>query len=615
MTNPLDGTRLHEPACMTDHLSTALRTDGAGALRATDAGRDVVLCGWVHRRRDHGGLVFLDLRDRYGIVQCVANPERLAPEAYRVAEQLRAEDVIQVEGRVSPRPPESVNPELETGDIEIELTGCRRLAAARTPPFPVDVEKEGGEVAEDMRLRHRFIELRRQRPTAALGMRHRLAFEARRHLDARGFWEIETPILTRPTPEGARDYLVPSRVHPGKFYALPQSPQLYKQLLMIAGYDRYFQIARCFRDEDLRADRQPEFTQIDLEMAFIEQRDVLELVDGLVQHLFRACLGVEIGEIPRLSHREAMMRFGSDKPDLRIGPELVDTSPVFQDSGFRVFDEALARGGRIVALRVPGGAEATRSTIDRWTDTARGAGARGLVWARVTGDGWKSSIDKFLAPGLWAAAGQSAGAAPGDLLLAVAGAERESQAALGTLRIQLARERGWIREDAPWRPLWVVDFPLLEPGGDGRPVPSHHPFTAPRGGLAALQAADPLSVVAQAYDLVLNGYELGSGSIRIHERAVQERVFEMLGIGSEEAAEKFGFLLRALEYGAPPHGGIAIGFDRLAMLFAGAESLREVIAFPKTTSASALLEGSPSAAGAEELADLHLRVLPPGDDS
>ncbi len=596
---------------MTRPLSTRLRTDGAGTLRAPDVDRAVALCGWVHRRRDHGGLVFLDLRDRYGMVQCVANPERLDGATFATVEKLRAEDVVRIEGTVARRPDASVNKTMPTGEIEIEITACALLAEAATPPFPVDVEKEGGEVAEDLRLRYRYLELRKPRLTAALGVRHRIAWETRRYLDGLGFWEIETPILTRPTPEGARDYLVPSRVHAGKFYALPQSPQLYKQLLMVAGYDRYFQLARCFRDEDLRADRQPEFTQIDMEMAFVDTDDVIETVSGLFRHLFHVCLEVEVGEIPRLSFDEALARFGSDKPDLRIRHELVDLTDHFRESGFRIFDAAIDTGGRIAGLTVPGAAEATRSQLDRWTEIAQGAGAKGLVWARHDDEGWRSSIDKFVASERWTAAGGSAGAEPGDLLLAVADRARTARLALGALRIHLARERGWIDEGA-WRPLWIVDFPLFEENPQGEIVPSHHPFTAPVGGLEGLAAEDPLSIEAMAYDLVINGYEIGSGSIRIHERALQEALFQRLGISPEEARARFGFLLSAFEYGAPPHGGFAVGLDRTAMLFAGGDSLRDVIAFPKTTSASALLEGAPDTADPQELAGLHIRVVAPG---
>jgi aspartyl-tRNA synthetase len=381
-------------------------------------------------------------------------------------------------------------------------------------------------------------------------------------------------------------------------------------MLMVAGYDRYFQIARCFRDEDLRADRQPEFTQIDVEMSFVGQEDVLETVDGLFRHLFSSCLGVTLGEIPRLTHAESLRRFGTDKPDLRIPNELVEITSEFEGSGFRVFDSVIGSGGLLVALRVPGGAEVSRSVIDRWTESARTAGAAGLVWARRGAEGWSSSIDKFVGPERWSLAGERAGAAPGDLLLVVADRPHPARTALGALRSQLARERGWIRDADDWRLAWIVDFPLFEAAEAGSVAPSHHPFTAPRGGMEAL-AGDPLAISSQAYDLVLNGYELGSGSIRIHEREVQERVFELLGIGAEEAKVKFGFLLEALEYGAPPHGGIAVGLDRIAMLFAGASSLREVIAFPKTTSASALLEGAPSPVSDDELSELHLRVIPP----
>ncbi len=595
-----------------DPLATALRTHGAGTLRRTDEGSAVALCGWVHRRRDHGGLVFIDLRDRHGLVQCVADPARLPADTYRVVERLRAEDVVRVEGEVVARPADSANPEMATGEVEVRLTDCRRLAESATPPFPVDVEKEGGEVAEELRLRYRFLELRRPALQAGLGIRHRMLIETRRYLDERGFWEIETPILTRRTPEGARDYLVPSRVHPGAFYALPQSPQIYKQLLMVSGLDRYFQIARCFRDEDLRADRQPEFTQIDVEMSFVEREDVLETIGGLLLHLFRSVLGVEIGEIPRLSHEEAMRRYGTDKPDLRIPQELHDVTDHFHDTGFRVFDSVVGAGGSIVVLVVPGQAGASRGTLDRWTEAARAAGAGGLVWARAGEDGWSSSVDKFVDPARWTGAGEAAGAAAGDLLLAVADATPRARQAAGALRLHLAGELDWVQEGT-WRPVWVLDFPMFEADSDGGLAPSHHPFTAPVGGLEALEGGDPLALRAQAYDLVLNGYELGSGSIRIHERAVQERVFELLGIPAEDARERFGFLLGAFEYGAPPHGGFAVGVDRTAMLFAGGESLREVIAFPKTTSASALMEGAPSTVGDEELAELHIRAIrPPG---
>ncbi len=597
-----------------DILRTALRSRGAGTLRVGDAGAEVTLCGWIHRRRDHGGLVFLDLRDRWGLVQCVADPERMEEEAFQVVERLRAEDVVRVEGEVVARPEASVNPDLATGGVEVRLSGCRRLSESETPPFPVDVEKEGGEVSEDLRLKWRFLELRRPALAANFEMRHRVAFETRRYLDELDFWEVETPMLTRRTPEGARDYLVPSRVHPGRFYALPQSPQLYKQLLMISGFDRYFQIARCFRDEDLRADRQPEFTQIDVEMSFVEQEDVLRTIEGLFRHLFDACLGVELGEVPRLTWSEAMRRFGSDRPDLRIPHELADVTDAFRETGFRVFDSIVGAGGRIVALKVPGAADVSRSQLDRWTDLARQHGAQGLVWARRDGEGWTSSVDKFIEASRWERAGEEAEAEPGDLLLAVADRPVRARTTMGALRVHLGRERGWVEQGA-WRPVWVLEFPLFEEDPDGGITPSHHPFTAPIGGLEGLAADDPTTIQAQAYDFVLNGHELGGGSIRIHRRDVQERVLELLGIDREEARGKFGFLLDALEYGPPPHGGFAAGLDRTAMLFAGAGSLREVIAFPKTTSASALMEGSPSEVDARSLEELHLRVVAPeGED-
>ena len=592
---------------------TALRSRGAGTLRAEDAGTTVKLCGWIHRRRDHGGLVFFDLRDRWGHVQCVADPERLDEETFAAVERVRAEDVVRVEGEVVERPEESVNPDVATGAVEVRLTDCALLAGSETPPFPVDVEKGSGEVSEDLRLRWRFMELRRPALAANFEMRHRLAFETRRYFDALDFWEVETPMLTRRTPEGARDYLVPSRVHAGEFYALPQSPQLYKQLLMISGFDRYFQIARCFRDEDLRADRQPEFTQIDVEMAFVEQEDVIRTIEGLFGHLFETCLEIDMGEVPRLTWEEAMRLYGSDRPDLRIPHQLADVTDAFRETGFRVFDSIVDGGGRIVALTVPGAADVSRGQLDRWTERARHHGAQGLVWARHGEEGWSSSIDKFVETERWERAGETAGAEPGDLLLAVADRPHRARTTMGALRVAIGRERGWVEQDA-WRPVWIVEFPLFEEDPERGVTPSHHPFTAPVGGLQGLEAEDPLEIRAQAYDFVLNGYELGGGSIRIHRRDVQERVLELLGIDREEARRKFGFLLDALEYGPPPHGGFAAGLDRTAMLFAGAESLREVIAFPKTTSASALMEGSPSEVDPRTLEELHLRVVAPEAD-
>lgn len=599
---------------MRDHLDTEMRTHGAGTLRSADAEAAVTLCGWIHRRRDHGGLVFFDLRDRYGLVQCTANPEQMTAEAFQTVESLRLEDVVQVSGTVTVRPAGSINPTMDTGEVEVELSSCRLLNESRTPPIPVDVEKDAGEVSEDLRLRYRFLDLRRESLTEALGKRHQIALETRRFLDSRGFWEIETPMLTRRTPEGARDYLVPSRIHPGAFYALPQSPQIYKQLLMIAGFDRYFQVVRCFRDEDLRADRQPEFTQIDLEMAFVGQEDVQQVVNGLFRHLFETCLGVELREIPVLTYAEAMSRYGTDKPDLRIPNELIDVTDLLKETGFRVFDDTTDHGGRIVTLRVPQAEDVSRGVLDRWAELATKAGAKGLVWARYGTEGWRSSADKFVASERWGPVGQAHDAEPGDVVLAVADTPRVAQAVLGELRLVLAEERDWVSE-AEWKLLWVVDFPLFLEDDQGELTPSHHPFTAPQGGLSGLESEDPRGIVSKAYDLVLNGSELGSGSIRIHQRAVQERAFELLGISREEAEQKFSFLLEGLDFGAPPHGGIALGLDRIAMLFAGADSLREVIAFPKTTSASALLEGSPSVADEETLRELHIRVIPPESSS
>mgnify|MGYP001765312869 CR=1 FL=1 len=581
------------------------RTIGCGLVGEFDAAgrREVVITGWVHRRRDLGNLIFLEVRDGSGRVQVVLDPSS-APDAHESAQHVHAEDVIGVRGTVVPR--EAVNPSHPTGRVEIRAAEIAIHNRARAVPFPVDDESESNEEA---RLAHRYVDLRRPRLQRALRTRHALARAARRVLDDLGFLEIETPILTRSTPEGARDYLVPSRVHPGRFYALPQSPQLFKQLLMVAGFDRYYQFARCFRDEDLRADRQPEFTQIDLEMAFATPSEVYGVAEPLVAAMLRE-VGVEIETpLPRMSYAEAMDRFGTDRPDTRFGLEIRDAAPAVAGRGFAVFDAALAEGGVVRGIAVPGGGSASRKMLDAWSAWAREAGANGLVWIRTEEGGAVSSPAlKALGEDGARAAAAAVGAERGDAALLVAGPVEVAARALGALRLRIAAEMGLAPKDR-WDLLWVERFPLLQwDAAEERWVACHHPFTAPRWEDLDRLEGEPSSVLAQAYDLVLNGAEIGGGSIRIHRRDVQERVFRALGIGAEEAEAKFGFLLRALDAGAPPHGGIALGFDRICAMLVGADSIRDVIAFPKTTSASCLLTGSPAPVDGRQLADLGLRL-------
>ncbi|MBA2565579.1 MAG: aspartate--tRNA ligase [Gemmatimonadetes bacterium] len=597
---------------------TSYRTHTVGEVGEGVEGREVTLAGWVDRRRDHGGILFLDLRDRYGLAQVVCDPAAMPPSAMLAAQRLRSEDVVRVTGRVRRRPPAMVNASLPSGTVEVGATTLELLAGADTPPFPVSTSGGESEAAEDLRLVHRYLDLRRPALQRNLLLRHAALQEVRRYLSGEGFAEIETPILTKPTPEGARDYLVPSRVHPGSFYALPQSPQLYKQILMVAGFDRYFQIARCFRDEDLRADRQPEFTQIDIEMSFADQPDVWRVTEGLFAHVWRQVASIEIElPFPAVTYDEAMSRFGTDKPDLRFGLELADVTGAFRGTGFRVVASALDRAdglGVVKALRVPGAGSTSRRELDELAEEAKLGGAQGLLWARA-GDPAVSSAGKNLEPDRLQAALAAAAAEQGDLLLMVADERRVAERSLGRVRTALGERLG-LADPTALRFLWVSDFPLFEPleGGPGGAVsgvaPSHHPFTAPHPEDEAklLSGEDLLSLRSRAYDVVLNGVELGSGSIRIHRPELQRRVFEVLGIGPAEAQAKFGFLLEALRYGAPPHGGIAPGFDRIVMLIAGAASLREVIAFPKTTQANALMEGAPAAAPQRELRQLHLRV-------
>jgi aspartyl-tRNA synthetase len=589
----------------TDAQRLLHRTVGCGEVTEADAAsrREVVLTGWVHRRRDLGNLIFVEVRDATGRVQVVFDPSSV-PEAHAEAQHLHAEDVVGVRGAVVPR--EAVNPDHPTGRVEVRATELVVHNRAVSVPFPVEDENEANEEA---RLVHRYVDLRRPRLQSALRLRHRLAGAFRGVLDGFGFVEIETPMLTRSTPEGARDYLVPSRVHPGRFYALPQSPQLFKQLLMVAGFERYYQLARCFRDEDIRADRQPEFTQIDIEMSFAEPETIYAVAEPLIARMFRE-IGVEVGTpFPRMPYAEAMGRFGSDRPDTRFGLELKDAGGVVEGSGFAVFDSALAAGGAVRGIAVPNGATASRKVVDNWTAWAREAGAKGLVVVKLeAGGGVASPALKALGEEKARAAVAAVGASPGDAALFVADAREVCDRVLGVLRLRIAAELRLVPEGR-WDLLWIEGFPLLQWDADARRfVACHHPFTAPRWEDLDRLESDPSSVRAQAYDLVLNGTEIGGGSIRIHRRELQERVFRALSISPEEAAARFGFLLRALESGAPPHGGIAFGFDRIAAMLAGTESIRDVIAFPKTTSASCLMTSSPAPVDPEQLREIHLRV-------
>ncbi|MDR7496686.1 MAG: aspartate--tRNA ligase [Armatimonadota bacterium] len=589
-------------------VATVMRSHMCGALRPADVGQTVRLCGWVQRRRDLGGLVFLDLRDREGVVQVVVNPTEVGPEAARAADAVRAEFVVRVEGPVVRRPEGTVNARLATGEVEVRAQAVEILAPSLTPPFSPGDEADPDEA---LRLRYRYLDLRRPRMVANLLLRHRTAMAVRRALDALGFVEVETPMLIRSTPEGARDFIVPSRLQPGKFYALPQSPQLFKQLLMVAGLDRYFQIVRCFRDEDLRADRQPEFTQIDVEMSFVGQDDIIAVTETVVATAVESARGVRVATpFPRLSYADTMLRYGSDKPDLRVDLEIADLTPLAATSGIERFAAAAATGGVLRGLRVPGCAGASRRELDELTAVAVAAGAGGLAPLALVAGGPRGPLARRLTEGAVAAVAERTGAREGDLVLLVAGPEPVVAAALGRLRLDVAERYGLRRDDGALRFVWVTGFPLLEwSDADGRYTPVHHPFTAPMIEDLPLLATHPGRVRAQAHDLVLNGVELGGGSIRIHDRAVQERVFDLLGIGAEEARARFGFLLEALQYGAPPHGGIALGLDRFVMLLAGEATIREVIAFPKTASAADLLTGAPGEVDPALLRDAHIAVI------
>jgi aspartyl-tRNA synthetase len=585
------------------------RSHTCGELRQEHVGATVTLAGWVHRRRDHGELIFIDLRDRYGITQVVF--DSAVAVAHRVADEARSEYVLQVRGVVRPRPPEAVNPDLATGAIEVEALEATVLNPARTSPLYI--AKEGGE-DEALRLKYRYLDLRRERMQRNIILRHRVVKFMRDFLDREGFLEIETPILIKSTPEGARDYLVPSRLHPGKFYALPQSPQQLKQLLMVAGFDRYFQIARCFRDEDQRADRQPEFTQLDLEMSFVNQEDVLNLIERLFIALCQTVTPHKTLPTPfrRLTYAEAMERYGSDKPDLRYDLELVNLGDVLANTPFQVFQGALERGGQVKGLRAPGCAGFSRKQIDELAELARVGGARGLAWAALPADGGevRSSFAKNLAPGELNAIIERMGAGPGDLLLLVADTPSVVAAALDRLRRELAARLGLIDPNT-LSFAWIVDFPMFEWNPEEERWDAvHHPFTSPRDEDLPLLDSDPGKARAKAYDLVLNGYEVGGGSIRIHRREVQQKVFDLLGISREAAMAQFGHMLEAFEYGAPPHGGIAPGIDRIVMILADESTIREVMAFPKTQQAVDLMTNAPSPVDERQLKELHIQLRP-----
>ena len=583
-----------------------MRSHYCGELNESHLDQNVLLYGWVHRRRDHGCVIFLDVRDREGIAQVVYDPDTV--ESFAIAEDVRNEFVIKIVGRVRLRPDGTVNPDMSSGKIEVLGKELEILNTANTPPIQLD---EHVDVHEDLRLRYRYIDLRRPEMTEKLLFRAKVTNTVRNFLDSNGFIDIETPILTKATPEGARDYLVPSRTHPNHFFALPQSPQLFKQILMASGMDRYYQIAKCFRDEDLRADRQPEFTQIDVETSFMDEKEIMQIMEEMINHVFKVHMDVEFDSFPQLSHEEAMRRYGSDKPDLRIDLELVDIADLMEAVDFKIFaGPAKDSGSRVVALRVPGGASLSRKAIDEYTDFVGIYGAKGLAWIKVndidTGlDGLQSPIIKFLGKEVTMALIERLNTETGDIIFFGADKTKVVNEALGALRVKVAEDLEQIHEG--WAPLWITGFPMFEQDSDGNLTSLHHPFTAPASDAEGL-ASNPLGTLSRAYDMVLNGTELGGGSVRINRPEMQQAVFKVLGIEDEEAEEKFGFLLKALSYGCPPHGGIAFGFDRLIMLMTGSSSIREVVAFPKTQSASCPMTDAPGEVSVQQLRELNIRL-------
>lgn len=583
------------------------RTTYCGLVTEAFLGQEITLKGWVNNRRDLGGLIFVDLRDREGIVQVVFNPA-FSEEALKIAETVRSEYVVEVQGTVTKRDPETVNPKIKTGQVEVQVTNIKVINKSETPPFSIN--EENVNVDENIRLKYRYLDLRRQELAQTFKMRHQITRSIRRYLDDEGFFDIETPVLTKSTPEGARDYLVPSRVHDGEFYALPQSPQLFKQLLMISGFDKYYQIVKCFRDEDLRADRQPEFTQVDIEMSFVDQEDVMQMGEEMLKKVVKEVKGVEInGAFPRMTYKEAMRRYGSDKPDTRFEMELIDVSQLGRDMDFKVFKDTVENDGEIKAIVAKGAAEQyTRKDMDALTEFVNIYGAKGLAWVKVVEDDLTGPIGRFFEAENVETLLTLTGAEAGDLVMFVADKPNVVAQSLGALRVKLAKELGLI-DETKLNFLWVTDWPLLEYDEDAkRYVAAHHPFTSPKEADIAKLGTAPEEAEANAYDIVLNGYELGGGSIRIHDGELQEKMFEVLGFTKEQAQEQFGFLLDAFKYGAPPHGGIALGLDRLVMLLTNRTNLRDTIAFPKTASATCLLTNAPGEVSDKQLEELSLRI-------